>query len=148
MTEKFVPLYATLDESITTEVPEFVETLPPEDAVSHPDCEQLAAAVEDLHQAAEMEAWTQVESFAQEARSERDHEIEIKREHADRYFEEQIEEWEERLETYQQRAEQGRDMSARSGMQNRNSRASAESATQSLRSLTRSNTSRRKSPIW
>ncbi|MDL0135827.1 helicase-related protein [Halobacterium salinarum] len=112
VTEKFVPLYATLDESITTEVPEFVETMPPEDAASHPDCEQLAAAVEGLHQAAEMEAWTQVESFAQEARSERERDIEIKREHAERYFAEQIEEWEERLETYQQRAEQGRDMSA------------------------------------
>jgi len=112
VTEKFVPLYATLDESITTEVPEFVETLPPEDVASHPDCEQLAAAVDDLHQAVEMEAWTQVESFAQEARSERERDIEIKREHAERYFKEQIEEWEERLETYQKRAEQGQDMSA------------------------------------
>jgi rhamnose utilization protein RhaD (predicted bifunctional aldolase and dehydrogenase) len=59
-----------------------------------------------------MEAWTHVESFAEEARTERDREIEIKREHAERYFEEQIGEWEERLEQYQQRAEQGADMSA------------------------------------
>jgi viroplasmin and RNaseH domain-containing protein len=67
---------------------------------------------EDLYEAAEMEAWTHVESFAEEARTEREREIEIKREHAERYFEEQIEEWEERLEQYQHRAEQGADMSA------------------------------------
>jgi viroplasmin and RNaseH domain-containing protein len=67
---------------------------------------------EDLYEAAELEAWTHVESFAEEARTEREREIEIKREHAKRYFEEQIEEWEERLEQYQERAEQGADMSA------------------------------------
>jgi F0F1-type ATP synthase membrane subunit b/b' len=48
-----------------------------------------------------MEAWAQVESFADEAREEREREAEIKRQHAERYFEEQISEWEERLETYQ-----------------------------------------------
>jgi viroplasmin and RNaseH domain-containing protein len=56
--------------------------------------------------------WTHVKSFAEEARPEREREIEIKQEHAERYFEEQIEEWEERLEQYQQRAEQDADMSA------------------------------------
>ncbi|MDL0123715.1 hypothetical protein, partial [Halobacterium salinarum] len=49
---------------------------------------------------------------AEEARNEREREIDIKREHAERYFEEEIEEWEENLESYQQDAEQGKDMSA------------------------------------
>lgn len=53
-----------------------------------------------------------VEAFAQEARTEREREIEIKRKHAQRYFEEQIEEWEDRLATYREQAEQGADMSA------------------------------------
>lgn len=53
-----------------------------------------------------------VGAFAQEARTEREREIEIKREHAQRYFEEQIEEWEDRLATYQKQAKQGADMSA------------------------------------
>ena len=65
-----------------------------------------------LYEAAEMEAWTHVESFAEEARTEREREIDIKREHAERYFEEQIEDWKARLGQYQQRAEQGADMSA------------------------------------
>ncbi|WP_204960115.1 hypothetical protein [Salinigranum salinum] len=65
-----------------------------------------------LYEAAEMEAWTHVESFAEEARTEREREIDIKREHAERYFVEQIEDWKERLGQYQQRAEQGADMSA------------------------------------
>ncbi len=59
-----------------------------------------------------MEAWTRVVSFAEEAQDEREREIEIKREHAGRYFEDQIDEWEDRMETYQRRDEQGADMSA------------------------------------
>jgi len=59
-----------------------------------------------------MEAWDQVESFAEEAREERDREVEIKRTHAERHFNEEISEWEERLETYEQRDKQGKDMSA------------------------------------
>lgn len=52
------------------------------------------------------------DGWVEEARNEREREIEIKRKHTERYFQEQIEEWEDRLETYQERAEQGTDMSA------------------------------------
>ncbi|WP_435348165.1 helicase-related protein [Haloarchaeobius sp. HRN-SO-5] len=112
VTEKFVRLYATPDGTVTTDVPEFEETLPPGDAESRSDVQRVSAKAHDLYDAAEMEAWTQVEAFAEEARTERKREIEIKRRHAERYFDEQIETWEERLETYQQRAEEGTDMSA------------------------------------
>ncbi|MDS0473779.1 helicase-related protein [Natrinema sp. 1APR25-10V2] len=112
VTEKLVPLYVTTDGEVSTSAPEIIDTLPPKETSSNQTLDRLASMAEELHQEAQMEAWTQVESFADEAREEREREIEIKRQHAERYFKEQISEWEERLETYQQRDEEGKDMSA------------------------------------
>ncbi|MDF9745027.1 DEAD/DEAH box helicase [Natrinema salsiterrestre] len=112
VTEKLVPLYVTTDGEVSTSAPEIIDTLPPEETSSNQTLDRLASMAEELHQETQMEAWTQVESFADEAREEREREIEIKRQHAERYFEEEINEWEERLETYQQRDEEGKDMSA------------------------------------
>ncbi|WP_435317641.1 helicase-related protein [Haloarchaeobius sp. TZWSO28] len=112
VTEKFVPLYVTEDGQLLSEPPEFVDTIPSSETSSLSDLDRLASQADELQQQAEMAAWTRVESFAEEARAEREREVEIKREHAERYFREQITEWEERLETYKQRAEEGRDMSA------------------------------------
>jgi len=112
VTEKFVQLYVTPDRTVTTDIPELSKTTAPDDVPSSDEIDQLSSRAGDLYEAAEMEAWTHVKSLAEEARTEREREIEIKREHAERYFEEQIEEWEDRLETYQKRAEQGADMSA------------------------------------
>ena len=112
VTEKLVPLYVTTDGEVSTSVPELIDTLPPEETPSNQAFDRLASMADELHQEAQMEAWTQVESFAGEAREEREREIEIKHQHAERYFEEQVSEWEERLETYQQRDERGKDMSA------------------------------------
>lgn len=112
VTEQFVRLYATPGGTVTTDVPDIVETLGQDDVDGHPAVEQLSTQADDLYEAANMEAWSQVESFAEDARTEREREIDIKREHADRHFAEQIETWEERLETYQERDEQGEDMSA------------------------------------
>ncbi|ELY78236.1 helicase domain protein [Natrinema pallidum DSM 3751] len=112
VTEKLVQLYATADGEVSTDTPEILDTLPPEETVSSRMLDRLASMADDLYQKAEMEAWTQVESFAGEAREEREREIEIKRQHAERHFEEKIGEWEERLESYQQRDEEGMDMSA------------------------------------
>jgi vacuolar-type H+-ATPase subunit H len=112
VTEKFVRLYVTLDGTVTTDGPELSKTVAPDEVASSREVERLSNEAETLYEAAEMEAWAHVESFAEEARTEREREIEIKREHAERHFEEQIEEWEDRLKTYQERAEQGADMSA------------------------------------
>ena len=112
VTEKFVRLYAASDGTVTTDVPELSKTTTPDDIPSSYELDRLSDIAEELYEAAEMEAWARVESFAEEARDERERDIEIKREHAERYFEDQIEEWEDRLETYQARAEQGADMSA------------------------------------
>ncbi len=112
VTEKLVPLYVTTDGEVTTSTPEIADTLPPEETASIQSLETLASIGDDLHEEAQMEAWTQVESFADEAREEREREIAIKRQHAERYFEEEISEWEDRLETYRQRDKEGTDMSA------------------------------------
>jgi hypothetical protein len=112
VTEKFVRLYVTPDGTVRTDVPELSKSATPGDVQSSQEVDRLSSVAEDLYEAAEMEAWTHVESFAEEARNEREREIEIKREHAQRYFREPIEEWEDRLGTYHERAEQGADMSA------------------------------------
>lgn len=112
VTEKLVPLYVTLDGDVSTTKPEFTDTLPPEEVAADETLDRLTSMPSDLHDIAEMEAWEQVESFAGEAREEREREVEIKRQHAERHFEEQIENWQERLETYKQQDEQGKDMSA------------------------------------
>jgi len=112
VTEKLVPLYVTSEGEVSTRKPEFVDTLPPAEVGSTSSLDQLTSMAEDLHSIAEMEAWEQVESFADEAREEREREVEIKREHAEQHFEEEISEWEERLASYEQQDEQGKDMSA------------------------------------
>lgn len=110
--EKLVNLYVSTDGTVTTSSPDIVDTLPPSEAKAIEGLDRLASMADDLHQQAEMEAWNQVESFAQEAREERERETEIKRQHAERHFKEEISRWEERLEAYQARDEQGEDMSA------------------------------------
>ncbi len=110
--EKLVSLYVTTDGTVATSSPEIVDTLPPSEAGAIGRLDRLASVADNLHQQAEMEAWNQVESFAQEAREDRERETEIKRQHAERHFEEEISRWEERLEAYQTRDEQGEDMSA------------------------------------
>jgi hypothetical protein len=92
VTEKFVRLYARLDGSVTTDVPELSKTAAPGDISSSHEVDRLLSMAEDLYEAAEMEEWAHLESFAEEARTERERESEIKREHAERYFQEQIQE--------------------------------------------------------
>ena len=112
VTEKIVQLYVTESGEVTTDVPETYETLSTDEAATNRQVEQLASMADSLHQHAEMQAWEEVESFAEESREERRREIEIKRQHAERHFKDQIATWQERLETYQARDEQGADMSA------------------------------------
>ncbi|RRJ28728.1 DEAD/DEAH box helicase [Halocatena pleomorpha] len=112
VTEKLSSLYVTLDEDVSTTKPTIIDTLPSEEVADSETLARLTSMASDLHGIAEMEAWDQVESFAGEAREEREREVEIKRQHAECHFEEQINEWEERLETYKQHDEREKDMSA------------------------------------
>lgn len=112
ITEKLVPVYVTADGQVSTTAPEIADTLPPGEIPSGGALDRLASMASEMHEKAEMEAWNQAEAFADEARQEREHEVEIKRKHAERHFEEQISQWEERLETYRQQDRKGKDMSA------------------------------------
>lgn len=64
----------------------------------------------EMHGKAEVEACTQVDSFAGKARQEREHEVEIRREHAEWYPEERphINQY---IETYRWHDKQDKDMS-------------------------------------
>jgi len=112
VTEKLVPLYVTLDGNVSTTKLEVIDTLPPGEVVSDKRIVRLTSMASELHEIAEMEAWDRVESFADEAREEREREVGIKRQHAKHHLEEQISEWKERLERYKQQNDRGKDMSA------------------------------------
>ena len=133
--EQLVQLYVTADGTAVTDIPPTEEVLPPDAAATNSTIEELAAVASTLHETAKMEAWTRVESFAQEAQDEREREVTIKRRHAERHFDERISTWEERLETYQQRAEEGEDMSAPLGNARRKLEALRRERSQELNQL-------------
>jgi len=112
VTEKLARLYVTTDREVVNEPPEYIDTLAPSEVGQSKELDELATIAEELHDAAEMRAWDEVESFAGEAREEREREVKIKRDHAERHFEEQIEKWEERLEQYRAQDGPNKDMSA------------------------------------
>ena len=112
VTEKLVRLYVTTDGEVKTKTPAIADTLPPEEVNETSSLRYVASQAEELHQLAEDEAWSEVQSFADEAREEREREYKIKRRHAERHFEEEIQEWEENLARYQRLDEAGEDYSA------------------------------------
>jgi SNF2 family DNA or RNA helicase len=112
VTEKLARLYVTTDREVTNEKPKYTDTLSPSEIGQFPELNKLASMAEELHSIAKMRAWDEVESFAEEAREERQREVEIKRKHAERHFEEQIETWQERLEHYEAQDGPDKDMSA------------------------------------
>ena len=75
----------------------------------------------------------QVESFAQESRDKRRQDVEIKREHAERYFVKKMDEWDERLETYSEQAKQRADISAPIGNEKQKTPARARQRAGSVR---------------
>jgi hypothetical protein len=100
------------DGEVKTESPAIADTPPPEAVSDASSLQYVTSRAEELNQLAEDEAWIEVESFADEAREQREREYNIKRRHAERYFEEEIQRWEERLERYRALDEEGEDMSA------------------------------------
>ncbi|WP_241658433.1 hypothetical protein [Halorubrum sp. BOL3-1] len=148
VTEKLVSLYVTTDVTVATSSPEIVDTLPPSEAKTIEGLDRLASMADDLHQQAEMEAWNQVESFAQEARQERERETEIKHQHAERHFEEEINQWEDRLETYQARDDQKKTCRHRLEIRNDSWGRSVAIAMKNSSDLRRRDTLRRKSLNW
>ena len=103
VTERMAQIYVRPDRTVLDEV-ELVGGLPPENAASFEEVAMVSGVAEDLIEVAEAEAWEQINDLAEEAQAERSREIEIKREHARRYFESRIKEQQERLERFEKRA--------------------------------------------
>ncbi len=104
-------MYVTTDRGVVNEPPKYINTLAPTEINRSEELDQLATVVEELHSVAEMRAWDEVESFGGEAREEREREVDINREHAERHFVDQIEKWQERLEQYRSQDGPEKDMS-------------------------------------
>jgi len=109
-TEEFVSIFVSEDGEVYDEPPETDRFLSPENAESHSEVQAIAERVPSLVERARDEAQRRVEQMAEEAEAENAEAVAIKREHAERYFDNAIETWESRLETYREDSERGKDM--------------------------------------
>jgi superfamily II DNA or RNA helicase len=110
-TERFVPIFVTENEKVREEIPDTNGTLPPDEAENHPQVQQLSDKADTLIKLAEEEAQRRVERMAEEAEDEKEDAVDIKRQHAERYFNNAIETWESRLkERKQKQRNQEKDM--------------------------------------
>lgn len=113
VTERIEQLYVTPDGSVQIGEIDHVGALSPTEGESYGDVEVVATMAEELVDAAENRAWERVNDLAEEAREERAREVNIKRKHAEQYFESRIADLEETLAGYQDRQEREEtDMSA------------------------------------
>jgi superfamily II DNA or RNA helicase len=113
VTERVSQIYVTLDGQVSTRDIDLVGGIPPEKSDSYEDATSVATDADELVEKAENRAWELVNELAEDARAERSREVEIKREHAERYFESRIEELEETLDDYRDRDQRDdEDMSA------------------------------------
>lgn len=120
VTERLVQVYVAADGGTMTDSANITGGLPPEKATEYPAVEQVINQAKDLLDQAESVAWQAIEDLASEAREEREREVGIKREHAQRYFESRIEEVEERLERFEAREQESdSDMRAAIGQEQR-----------------------------
>ncbi len=78
VTEKLPRLYVTSDREVTKGNPKYTDMLSASEANQLQELDQLATIAEELHSVAQMRAWDEVESFAEEAREERAWEVTIK----------------------------------------------------------------------
>jgi hypothetical protein len=103
ITERIEQIYVTPDGEVTTGDIELTGGIPAAKAESYEGVDAVASMADELIQRAEDRAWEEVNEVAEEARVEREREVRIKREHAERYFDSRIEDLEEDLERYQER---------------------------------------------
>ncbi len=108
--EEFVPLYITVDEEIRDEIPDCNRALSPDEAEDHPAVQQVIENADVLVENAKSEAQRRVEEMASEAEAEKEEVVAIKRQHAERYFENAIETRQKRLSDYRKDLERGREM--------------------------------------
>jgi len=109
-TEEFVSMYVTADGDVWSEIPDSDGSISPDRAEKHQQVSRVTENARDLVDVAKREAQLQVEAMAEEAEKEKEENVDIKRQHAERYFENAINTWESRLEEYQQDHRNGKDM--------------------------------------
>jgi vacuolar-type H+-ATPase subunit H len=96
-------VYIPANGEATTEDIDITGSLPPSNASEYTEIDQVIQQAEQLLDQAESEAWKLVENLAEDAREKREHEVSIKREHAERYFDSRIQELEDRIADMQSR---------------------------------------------
>ena len=109
-TEEFVPLYATLEGGITDDVPQMCGSVSPDTAKNHEKVNQVIQQADELVEEAKREAQRTVEEMAENAEEEKKEAVEIKRKHAERYFNNAVETWQTRLKDWKEDVERGKDM--------------------------------------
>lgn len=109
-TEEFVPIYVTVDGAVRTEPPDVEDGVSPDSAAAIPTVLRVSEAAPSLVDRAKAEAQRRVERMAEDAEEEKRRSVEIKRRHAERYFENAIGTWESRLDDYRRDHGERKDM--------------------------------------
>lgn len=110
VTERTEQIYVMPGGMVTTDNIDLAGGVPPEEVDSFGNVQEITEVADTLIGRAEDIAWEKVREFAEEAQGEREREVEIKREHANRYFKTRIEDKKEELENYQSRLGEGDDV--------------------------------------
>lgn len=109
-TEEFVSIFATRNGEIKEDPPDLGGVLDPSEAQDHKQVKRIIEEAETLVEVAKEEAQRRVESMAIEVEEERRDAVELKRQHAERYFDNAIDTWEKRLKRYRRDQKLGKDM--------------------------------------
>lgn len=109
-TEDMIPLYVTLEGDIHNYEPESSGSLTPDETAGIPVIDKMCENASDLIEAAHHRAQTRVEELVETAEKEKAETVKIKRQHAERYFENAIQTWQSRLEEYQRKQREGENM--------------------------------------
>jgi superfamily II DNA or RNA helicase len=99
-TEDYLRTYVDTHGILHEEPPEILGALPPELATPHPGARDTAAAVDEALETAAGQASKEVQDLVEDVRTEREQKVEIKEDHARRYFTQKIRELEDRLTEY------------------------------------------------
>jgi len=83
-------MYVTADGDVWSEIPDSDGSISPDRAEKHQQVSCVTENARDLVDVAKREAQLQVEAMAEEAEKEKEENVDIKRQHAERYFENAI----------------------------------------------------------
>ncbi|OYR46700.1 helicase, partial [Halorubrum sp. Ea8] len=112
VTEQLAQIYVTPDGVTRTEEIDITGGLPPSTVDNHASIRAISSQAEKLVSKAEDVAWDLIDNLAQEARTERERDVRIRREHAEKYFQYRMDDLEERIRQFEKRDRAGEDMSA------------------------------------